>query len=115
MINKTLIIAAALASTIAIAAPAQAGVDIDLNLGVGGGFYPGYGYPVYDEPVYHGSYYGISCGQGRQAVKYAGFHKVKAVNCSGKRFTYRARQGGETFFVKVSRKSGNIVSVQEAY
>ncbi len=124
MITKTLIAAAAVSAiAFGASAPAQAKVNVDLYLG---GFGPGYyepSYPVYggyDDEYrprrrHHEVSYGVSCEDGRDTVRSSGFHKVRAISCSGKRYTYRARQHGDTFIVKVSRRSGNIISVQETY
>jgi hypothetical protein len=120
MIAKSLIAAAAVAAVAATASsPAFAKkLDLDVYLGVPG---PGYyepSYPVYDEPVYRrprAEYYGISCEEGRNNVRDEGFRKVRAIDCSGRRYTYRARQGGNPYIVKVSRRSGQIISVQEAW
>lgn len=118
MIAKTLIAAAAIATAATLAAPAQAGTHIDLNVGLGGfSSYPAYdypAYPVYDAPVYHHGW-GVSCEEGRQSVKWAGFRHVRPLSCGGKRLTYQARKHGDTFIVKVSRRSGDIVSVMAAY
>jgi hypothetical protein len=123
MITKTLIAAAAVSAiALGASAPANAKVNVDLYLG---GFGPGYYEPApvyggYDddygyEPRRRHYSYGISCEDGRDAVRSSGFRKVRPVDCSGKRYTYKARQNGDTFIVKVSRRSGNIISVQETY
>ena len=121
MFLKSLFAVAAIASTVAVAAPAQAKVYIDLNLG--GGYYDqGYPvyqdyptYPVYDEPVRRYRDYGISCDEGREMVRDQGYRKVRAISCNGRRYTYRARSHGENFIVKVSRRDGDIISVEPAY
>ncbi len=128
MIAKTLIAAAAVATlATAVSAPANAKVNVDLYVG---GFDPGYyepSYPVYDAPrrpryndydyepapVYQR--YGISCEEGRDYVRDSGFRKVRAINCGGKRFTYKARRDGNPYIVRVSRRNGEIISVQPAY
>ena len=123
MITKTLIAAAAVSAiAFGASAPANAKVNVDLYLG---GFAPGYYEPAY--PVYGGydeeyepprrrhHSYGISCEDGRDAVRSSGFRKVRAVSCSGNRYTYKARRHGDTFIVKVSRRSGDVISVQETY
>jgi hypothetical protein len=128
MITKTLIAAAAVALTAAaVAAPAQAKVNVYLGLGGYGPEYYEPAYPVYVEPrhhhqpVYEEEYvprrvqYGVSCEDGVQALRYNGFHKVRALDCSGKRFKYKARRDGSTYVVRVSSRSGNIVSVEETY
>ena len=131
MITKTLIAAAAVAVlAVGVSAPANAKVKFDVYVG---GFDPGYyepdypvypvyepeprprhHYPRYDDEVEYDNY-GISCEDGRLQVKYAGFRKVRALDCDGKRYSYRARRNGNAFIVKVSSRNGNIVSVQEAY
>jgi hypothetical protein len=120
MILKSLIAASAVAVTIAAAsAPASAKVNVDVYLG---GYDPGYyepAYPVYEEPRYRPRYerryYGISCEAGRQEVRSAGFRKVRALDCGGRSYAYRARRNGETYIVEVSRRSGDIISVEPAY
>jgi hypothetical protein len=121
MITKTLIAAAAVSAiAFGAASPANAKVNVDLYLG---GLGPGYyepAYPVYEEPRYEHrrpryEYSGISCEDGRDLVRDSGFRKVRAIDCDGKRYSYKARQHGDTFIVKVSRRSGNIISVQQTY
>ena len=136
MITKTLIAAAAVAVLAAgISAPANAKVKVDLFVG---GFNPGYdpgyyepSYPVYDggyrprrhhneyeyeqeqEPVYQN--YGISCEEGRDGVRDSGFRKVRVVSCDGRRYTYKGRRNGNPYVIRVSRRSGEIISVQRAW
>lgn len=130
MITKTLFATAAVATLAAgLAAPAEAKVKFDLY--IDGPGYPGYydpyypTYPVYQEPRrrHHRNYeeyddqprYGLSCDEGLQQVSYAGFRKIRVVECSGKSYTYKGRRHGEPFIVKVSSRSGRIISVQEAW
>lgn len=116
MIIKSLFAVAAVAATIATVAPAQAKVNIGVYFG--DGYNPGYSdyptYPVYEEPRYHRNY-GISCEQGRELVRDEGFRKVRALSCEGRRYTYRARSHGDYFIIKVSRRDGDIISVEPAY
>jgi hypothetical protein len=122
MLVKSLLTAAAVATVAAtLSAPAQAKkLDVDVYLGIEGPR-PDYyepRYPIYDEPAYvrpRPVYYGISCEEGRQQVRDEGFRKVRAIDCGGRRYTYRARQGGNRYIVKVSRRSGEIISVQQTY
>ena len=127
MFIKSLIAIAAVSSVLAIAAPAQAGVKVYL----GGGFDSGYAYDGYNgygnegygyEPDNFYSHprpryesYGISCEDGREQVRDAGYRKVRALNCNGKRYTYKARRHGDSFIVKVSRRSGDIISIEQVY
>jgi hypothetical protein len=125
MIMKSLIAAAAVAVVAAgAAAPANAKVHVDLYLG---GYAPNYyepSYPVYDPPPRRHHYeepapvydsYGISCDDGIDQVREAGFYKVRALSCEGRRYTYKGRRDGYKYIIKVSRRSGDIVSVQAAY
>ncbi|MFO1034071.1 MAG: hypothetical protein U1E15_08390 [Hyphomicrobiales bacterium] len=131
MIRKTLFAAAAVATLAAgltaTAAEAKPNWDINVNLGgygpgygPGFGFYDGYGpgYPVMGHPHHHHVEpmtmdYGISCKEGRWSVRNAGFHNVQVQECQGKSFTYFATRHGSEFEVRVSRRSGNIISVNE--
>jgi hypothetical protein len=110
---KTLAIAA-FASTLALAAPissaeAKTNINIDFGLNLGGGYYaPGYSpYPVYSPVPVYTNY----CGEARMNVKYHGFNKVKAVDCSGPTFAFKARKNGHWWLVRTN-VHGNIKSVQ---
>jgi hypothetical protein len=125
MFTKSLIAAAAIAIVgAASTAPANAKVNVDLYLG---GFDAGYGYGYYDPPAprqhhprpHYGDDYGydngISCEQGRREVRYAGFRKVRPIDCNGRRYTYEARRGYNDYVIKVSRRTGDIISVRESW
>ena len=111
MIAKSLIAAAALATTMTLALPAEeARADWDVNVGVGiglgAGFYPGY-YPAY--PDYYGDdyYYKknfISCGKGAKIVDHSGFYNVSAYDCGKPVFKYTAWKKGKKYRVIVSNK-----------
>ncbi len=101
MITKSLIAAAAIASTMAVALPASQAqaANIDINIGFGvGGFGPGYHYG-------HG-YFGpnrISCKKGRNIVDNSGFNFVKPVDCSLPGYKYTAWKAGKKYVVSVNR------------
>ncbi len=115
MIMKSLIAAAAVATTMAVAAPVQqAEAKVVINVGVGGygpGFYPGYGYGGY--PI-HKRFYGISCNKGRNIVAWSGFRKVRPIDCSAPVYQYRAWKGGAPWRVKVSA-GGHIIAANPLY
>jgi hypothetical protein len=126
MITKTLIAAAAVSAiAFGASAPANAKVNIDLYLGGPGYYEPAY--PVYEEPRYYDDEpryeyrrpryqsYRISCDDGSQAVRDVGFRKVRPIDCSGRSYTYKARRKGSPYVVKVSSRSGRVISVQEAW
>lgn len=113
MMTRTLFAAAAVAAGLVAAAPAQqaeAKVTINVGVGIPGGYYPDYGYgghyPVIDPP-----HYGISCGKGRKIVRWNGFRRVNAVDCSAPVYQYNAWRGGMAYRVKVS-SSGHIIKVR---
>jgi hypothetical protein len=57
------------------------------------------------------SYDGITCGEGRRIVKHSGFKNVKALDCSGEIYKYKAfnrKHGPATVFVNMD---GDIVRV----
>jgi hypothetical protein len=80
-----------------------------------GGDYP-YPYPGYDD----GDDYDddeqdqISCQEGRQVVRQAGFRRVQPVRCSGDIYRYRAFRRGKIWTVRVDSWSGQIVSARVA-
>jgi hypothetical protein len=126
MITKTLIAAAAV-SALAFGASSTANAKVNVDLYIGG-FGPGYyepAYPVYEEPRYYEprherrrpryEYSGISCDEGSQSVRNVGFRKVRAIECGGSSYTYKARRHGNPFVVKVSSRNGRVISVQEAW
>lgn len=128
MFVKSLIAVAAVASVVSFAATA-AKADTSVSIGFGiGGFDPGYGGGYYgDYPDYYPRHrrhhyddyapvrdYGVSCDEGRNAVREAGFRRVRAYDCSAPTYGYEAMRRGEYFRVKVSY-SGDIISVRPIY
>jgi hypothetical protein len=119
---KPALAAAAFLGLAALAPAANAGTDVDVYFGLGGapgwGYYDsGYGYdmdPGYYRP-HRPHYLRISCWQGKDQVQWAGFHRVRAIDCDGSRYAYKARKHGDSFIVSVSSRSGRIVSVREIY
>ena len=116
---KPTLAAAAVVGAFAVAPAAQAGTDIDLYLGFGDAPWGYHDTGVYVEPGYgghfgHGHYgHRISCWEGKQRVKWAGFRKVQPLDCDGRRYSYRAKKHGEWFLVTVNSRRGHIVDVSE--
>lgn len=124
LVRPTLL-AIALAATAATATTA-AKADVDVFFGLGGGpgwsgHGHGYGPGYYDDPGFDRPYYRpydrfrISCWEGRDSVREAGFRNVRAIDCNGSRYSYEARRRGDSFIVSVNSRSGRIVSVREIY
>ncbi len=112
MIAKSLIAAAAIATTLGLALPAsqaEAKTNFDISISFGaGGFYPGY-YPVYYNQPNH-----ISCKKGRAIVDHSGFHNVNTVDCSLPGYKYTAWKKGHKFLVKVNG-NGHITNVSKIF
>ena len=108
---KSLIAATAISLSVAAfaAAPAKADVDFDIGVVVStpGLTIVGGHHGWHDD--WHGG--GISCKYGRKVVKNAGYHNVKTKECVGDSYTFTGKMGGDKYRVKVSRWSGNIISV----
>jgi hypothetical protein len=56
--------------------------------------------------------YRYSCGEARNILLGRGFYRVKTVSCNGKNFRFSARWKGEIYAVKVSRSTGDVVSMK---
>ncbi len=140
---RSLIAAAALATTVALgtAVPVQADPQIGFSFGITSGDYaPGFAHearPMYGmmesgfdggpDPFFfqhhhrhHGwGYaapvsYGISCGTGVNVVRANGFRGVQPVNCAAPVYSYQAWKHGDMFRVSVTT-SGRIVAVNPLY
>jgi hypothetical protein len=115
---KPVLAAAAVAGAVAAAPAAQAGTDVDVYFGVdpGWGFYDA---GVYVDPYHHHRRHHhvrrVSCYEGKQRVKWAGFHKVRPVDCDGVRYRYKARKHGDWFIVTLNARRGHIIDVREIY
>lgn len=114
---RSALVAAAFA---AVTTAAKADVDVYFGLGGGpgrGGHGYGFGPGYYDDPGFDRPYYRfrISCWEGRDSVREAGFRNVRAIDCNGSRYSYEARRRGNSFIVSVNSRSGRLVSVREIY
>lgn len=78
-----------------------------------GGYY--YDEPYWDSPsvVIQLGQGRVSCGEGRNIVDDSGFNRVRALDCSGRHYTYIGRKHGDTYRVTLNSRSGRIVSVRE--
>ena len=110
---------ALLAAFIIQPATSQAGTDVDVSVGIGA--YPDYypGYPVYHRPDYpdyyddeDDDYDWISCGQGRRIVRAQGFRQIRVLRCGGAIYKYQAIKRYRPWIVRVSAKSGRVISIR---
>jgi hypothetical protein len=120
---KPVIAVAAIAGSLAMASAAQAGPKFDVYVGLPGwGYYdepvhyvdPGYGYD-YDEEDYGYHHSRLSCYDAKQRVRWAGFRKVKPVDCDGRRYRFHAKKHGQWFSVTINAHRGQIVGVRELH
>jgi len=54
----------------------------------------------------------ISCSEARAIVRSEGFRKVKAIDCEGRQYQFRAIHHGRRVIVIVSSRSGDILDVR---
>lgn len=67
-------------------------------------------------PVYYYDYrapavHKMSCRSAARMVDHSGFNKVKARDCSGKIYSFRARKKGHNYIVKVNAYTRRIIGV----
>ncbi len=75
--------------------PSQASVTINITIG---------------SSVNHGR--SISCAQGQRILRNRGFRDVRAVNCRGRNFVYRARRGNQRFEIVINSRNGRVTDVR---
>lgn len=117
MLRNTIIAASALVASFVAFQPidkAEAGVNIGVHLGSPG--YYGNGYyaprPHYYAPRPH--YYAPRasyCSKARRKIRNRGYYNIRAVDCSGSRYTFFAKRGGQRFRLRVKARSGYIYKV----
>ena len=72
----------------------------------------GYGYGnVYSRPYRGPVSHRMTCGAARNLVDHSGFSSVRARECAGKIYTFKARRHGRNFVVKVNANSRRIIGV----
>jgi hypothetical protein len=93
---------------------AKADTSIGIGVGMGGGWYPpSYEprYPVYDPDDEDDDDY-VSCGEGRRIVRDYGFYRVRPTRCGGPVYLYEAVKRDRLWSVRVSARSGRIISAR---
>ncbi len=118
MFKKTIIAATALVASFVAFQPveqAEARVNIGIGIGLPGYYGGGYGHGYYGHsdryyrPVRR---YRMSCGQVRRKIRNRGYRRIRAVDCSGSRYTFHAKRHGEWFKLRIKSRSGYIYSVR---
>jgi|RhiMetdeSRZDD1v2_1073273.scaffolds.fasta_scaffold03958_7 hypothetical protein len=93
---------------VAGAAPSMADTDVNVRFGVG---LPGFGYshyPYYDDSYIQRPYGRLSCWQAKQLVRDRGFHRVRAIECNGRVYTFEAVRRGRIVMVNVNARTGAV-------
>ncbi len=109
---------AMLAAVIMQPSVGHAGTNVDVAIGVGGypvQYHPGYPsqYPDYgDEDDEQEDYDYISCGEGRRVLRSYGFRYIRVLRCGGEIYSYQAVKRYRPWIVRVSARSGRIISVR---
>ena len=96
--------------------PADVRADTTIGVGVGGGWYPDLDeprYPVYDPDDDDDDYGRISCREGRRVLRDYGFYRVTPTRCGGSIYRYEAVRRDRLWSVRVSARSGRIISARE--
>lgn len=122
MLKKTLIAAAAVAaSALALQPVEQAQAKVQLHIGVGVPVYTPYYYGPYNHyrpaPRYYYKpkrhrYGRISCYRARSIIRAHGYHHIRAIDCSGRRYTFHAKRHGIWYRLRMRSSSGKIYKVQ---
>lgn len=120
MLKQTIIAATAVVASVVAFQPvekAEARVNVGIGIGIPGvyapyapGYYGGYYAP---RPYYYAPrrYGRISCGAARRIVRRHGYYRVRAVDCSGSRYTFHAKRGGVWYRLRLKSHSGRIYKV----
>ncbi|SOC35888.1 hypothetical protein SAMN05892877_102210 [Rhizobium subbaraonis] len=54
----------------------------------------------------------ISCQEGSRRLRSRGFRDVRAIDCRGRFFVYRAWRGGSRFEIAINRHTGRVVDMR---
>ncbi len=114
MFKKSLIVATAIFASVVAFQPvqqAEAKVTIGIGIGIPGFYGPGYYGGGYYAPRPHYTprrAYRLTCGQVRRKLRRSGYYRIRAINCSGRRYTFHAKLGGDWFRLRIKARSGYV-------
>jgi hypothetical protein len=98
MLHETVIAGAF--GLLGLAGPAMATMTTE------GDYVPKHVVPIYDTGVvHHGP---VDCVTARKIVREGGYQNVKARDCSGEIYRFRAERNGHVVHLRVDRESGNL-------
>ncbi|MGH6854073.1 MAG: hypothetical protein ACREDX_00110 [Aestuariivirga sp.] len=112
---KRLVIACALAASLAFGLSSPAGAKVKIGVFFGTPHYdyqvgPGYiyrdGYGWYEPAPVYG--YRLSCGEARAEVRSQGYRNVSTIECRGRTYTFEATRRSRLVIVYVDSRTGNV-------
>jgi hypothetical protein len=106
MFAKKAVLAAALAAPLAFLASPASADDVDFRVGVGIGTPSYYGYGAYPDAYYPYRRHKLSCWQARELVRDRGYYRVRAMECNGRVYTFRAMRRGHPVTISVNSRTG---------
>ena len=121
MLNRKGTLIAAAAAVTMLFAPTPSKADVDIRFGIG---LPGFGvytdrgdrYRHYNKRHYNKRRYRhsnkLTCREARRLVRYNGFRRIRALDCSGRMYTFKARRYGELYKVRVNSRRGAIARIR---
>ena len=113
--KKSMLAAGALALGLVAFQPAPASADVNFQFGFNapgfsGGWHGGgrQGGGYHDRRAYR-----MSCREVRRILRnHYGFRRIRAQECNGGRYTFRARRDGDVWRIKVNSYTGEIVRMR---
>lgn len=109
---RTFVVGGALLLAAFAGVPQSAKADTRIGVTINEGWTPSQYYPDDPDDDYDDEEDYISCGEGRQVVRDEGFRRVRAVRCGGEVYRYEAVKRYRLWSVKVSARSGRIISAR---
>ncbi len=125
MLKKSMIAAGAIAVSLVAFQPttASAGTDVNFYFGFGGGNHGSHGGHGGHGGGWGGGWGGnhgggwgnhrLTCREARRNLRHSyGFRRIRAIECNGRRYTFRARRGGHVWRVKVNAFTGEVIRMR---
>lgn len=109
-LKTSMLAAGAIAVSLIAFQPAPAAADVQIHFGFNG-------------PSYHSAHGGqgnwrsnrVSCNAARRILRNQyGFRGIRALDCRGATYTFRARRHGDVWRIKVNSRTGQVVRVRRA-
>jgi hypothetical protein len=116
MLKKSMIAAGAVAVALVAFQPNPASADVSFQFQFGnawngghsgGGYHGGQNYHNYQNNQR------LTCRQARRNLRRSyGFRRIRAIECNGNRYTFRARRNGQVWRIKVDAYTGDVIRMR---